>query len=282
MNTKRFIQILLLCLLTGMAFQACKPRQRIIYSTSPVADKANNQLFNDIISREFQYNTFAAKLNLNLTNGTKSMSSKANIRIVKDKALQISIQPLFGVEMFRFYMNPDTVMVLDRMNKRYVMESIASLKELYPVGFDFYTLQSVFTNNLFVPGKKQVESSDYRKFKYTQTNDQFYYIASKDAKSDINYSFTVNGDDRITLTQLLQPERKQTLEWGYQNFVELNDLVFPSKMHVTLSTSTRRVNAEILFSDIVTNEMLKLTLDVPSGYTRTTVDEMLKIFAQTK
>lgn len=280
MNTKRFTRILLLCLFTCLAFHACKPRQRIIYSTSPVADKANNQLFNDIISNEFKYTTFAAKLNMNLTNGAKSMSSKANIRIVKDHALQISIQPLFGVEMFRFYINPDTVMVVDRMNKRYVMESIESLKELYPVGFDFYTLQSVFTNSLFLPGKKQVESADYRKFKYTQTNDQFYYIASKDTKSNINYSFTVNGDDRITLTQLIQLEKKQTLQWGYQNFTELNNLIFPSKMHVTLSTSSRKVNAELLFSDIVTNEMLKLPLEVPSGYSRTTIGEMLKIFSQ--
>lgn len=280
MNTNRFTRILLLCLFTCLAFHACKPRQRIIYSTSPVADKANNQLFNDIISNEFKYTTFAAKLNMNLTNGAKSMSSKANIRIVKDHALQISIQPLFGVEMFRFYINPDTVMVVDRMNKRYVMESIESLKELYPVGFDFYTLQSVFTNSLFLPGKKQVESADYRKFKYTQTNDQFYYIASKDTKSNINYSFTVNGDDRITLTQLIQLEKKQTLQWGYQNFTELNNLIFPSKMHVTLSTSSRKVNAELLFSDIVTNEMLKLPLEVPSGYSRTTIGEMLKIFSQ--
>jgi len=85
---------------------------------------------------------------VNLTNGSKSLSSKANIRIIKDNALQISVQPLFGVEMLRFYMNPDTVMVLDRMNKRYVVEPITSLKELYPVGFDFYTMQSAFTNAL--------------------------------------------------------------------------------------------------------------------------------------
>ena len=282
MNTKRFTQILLLCLFTGLAFHACKPRQRIVYSISPVADKANNQLFNDIISSEFQYTTFTAKLNMNLTNGTKSMSSRANIRIVKDNALQISIQPLFGVEMFRFYINPDTVMVVDRMNKRYVMESIASLKEMYPVGFDFYTLQSVFTNSLFVPGKGRVESSDYRKFKYTQTSDQYYYITSKDTRSNIDYSFTVNGDDRITFTHLMQPEKKQSLQWGYHNFIVLNDLTFPSKMQITLSSSSRKVNAELLFSDIATNELLQLPLNVPSGYTRTTVAEILKIFSQNK
>ena len=280
MSIKRYKQILFICLLSGLIFTACKSRQQMVFSTSPVEEKANNQLFNDIITSEFQYNTFSAKLNMNLTNGTKSLSSRANIRIVKNSALQISIQPLFGVEMFRFYINPDTVMVLDRMNKRYVMEPIASLKEIYPVGFDFYTMQSVFTNALFVSGKEQPELPDYRKFRYTRTPDQSYYMTSKDAESGIDYSFTVNGDDRITFTHLMQPQRKQSLQWGYNNFITQNDFIFPSKMNVTLSSSSRKINAELLFSDIATNEPLQLTMNVPLGYTKTTVDEILKIFAQ--
>ncbi len=278
----RYKQILFFCLLSGLIFTACKSRQQMISSPSPVEEKAHNQLFRDIILNEFQYNTFSAKLNVNLTNGTKSLSSKANIRIVKDRALQISIQPLFGVEMFRFYIDPDTVMVIDRMNKRYVTESIVALKEIYPVGFDFYTMQSVFTNALFVSGKEQPEFPDYRKFSYTRTPDECYFMTSKDAESGIDYSFTVNGNDRITFTHLMQPQKKQSLQWGYHNFIVQNDLIFPSKMNVTLSSSSRKVNAELLFSDIVTNEPLQLTMNVPSGYTKTTVDEILKIFPGNK
>ncbi|HBG58100.1 MAG TPA: hypothetical protein DDX07_08820 [Porphyromonadaceae bacterium] len=279
MKAIRCKQILFICLLSGLALNACKPRQQIVYSTSPVEDKANDQIFSDIITNEFQYNTFTAKLNMNLTTGTKSLSSKANIRIIKDNALQISIQPLFGVEMFRFYINPDTVMVVDRMNKRYVMESIATLKEIYPVGFDFYTMQSVFTNALFVSGKERPELPDYRKFNYIQTSDQCYYITSKDADSGIDYSFTVNGDDRITFTHLMQHQKKQSLQWGYHNFVLLDDFIFPSKMNITLSSSSRKIDAELLFSDIATDEPLQLAMNVPAGYTKTTVEEILKIFS---
>lgn len=280
MNNMRYKQILFICLLSGFAFTACKPKQQIVYSVSPVEDKAHNELFSDIITHEFQFTTFAAKLNMNLSNGSKSLSSKANIRIIKDNALQISVQPLFGVEMFRFYMNPDTVMVVDRMNKRYVVEPITSLKEMYPVGFDFYTMQSVFTNALFVSGKERPELPDYRKFQYARTSDQCYYITSKDAESGIDYSFTVNGDDRITFTHLMQPQKKQSLQWGYHNFIVLNNLIFPSKMNITLSSPSRKIDAELLFSDIATNEPIQLTMNVPGGYTRTSIDEILKIFSR--
>ena len=282
MNISRYRTILILSIFMGLAFIACKPKQRIVHSSAPAEEKAHNAIFSDIITKEFPYNTFSAKLNMNLTAGSKSMSSKANIRIVKDNALQISIQPLFGVEMFRIFINPDTIMFLDRMNKRYVMESIVSLKDNYPVGFDFYTMQSVFTNALFVSGKENVEAADFRRFTYSRTSDQNYYISSKDSSSGIDYSFTVNGDDRITFTHLMQAEKKQSLQWGYHNFAVLNELTFPHKMNVILTSSTRKIDAELLFSDVSTNDPLQLTMHVPNGYTRTSVDEMLKIFSSKK
>ncbi|MEA4919045.1 DUF4292 domain-containing protein [Proteiniphilum sp.] len=279
MYHSHYRQILIICLLSVVTFTGCKPKQRIVYSTSPVEDKAHNELFNDIITHEFPYRTFSAKLSMGMTSGTKSFSSKANIRIIKDKALQISIQPVFGVEMFRLYMSPDTVFVLDKMNKRYVLESIATIKEFYPVGFDYYTMQSLFTNALFVSGKNQIDASDYNTFNYNRASDQNYHITAKDVESGIDYSFIVNGDDRITYTHLMLPEKEQFMQWGYQNFVVLNNVTFPHKMDVTLSSASRKIDAELLFSDVSTGDSVTLTLNIPSGYTKTSMGEILKILS---
>ncbi len=279
MDISRYRHILIICLLSAVAFTACKPKQKIVYSTSPVEDKAYHELFNDIIAREFPYRTLSARLNMGMTSGTKSYSSRANLRIVKDKALQISIQPLFGVEMFRIYINPDTLFLLDRMNKRYVLESFSTLKELYPIGFDYYTMQSLFTNALFVSGKGKVDADDYTLFSYNRASDQNYHITAQDGNSGIDYSFTVNGDDRITFAHLMQSEKKHYMQWEYHNFMVLNNVTFPHKMNITLSSVSRKINAELLFSDIVTNDSLQLELNVPSNYTKTSIDEILKILS---
>jgi len=76
----------------------------------------------------------------------------------------------------------------------------------------------------------------------------------------------------------MQPQKKQSLQWGYHDFIFLNDLLFPSKMNITLSTASRKIEAELLFSDIAINEPIQLTMNVPVGYTRTSIDEILKIF----
>ena len=279
MKRSRYRRHFLFFLLIIALLSACKSRQQYISSTAPVEDKEHNELFSDIIESEFTFQTFTAKLNLNLTTGKRSLSSKANIRIVKDKALQISIQPLFGVEMFRLYVNPDTLIFLDRMNKRYVQEPIEALKEQYPVGFDFYTMQSVFTNALFVTGKEGVEAADYRKFNYNRTSDHNYYLTAKDPESGIDYAFTVNGDDRITFTHLLQQEKNHSLQWGYNNFALLNEISFPHKMNITLNSNSKTVDAELLFSDVVTNLPIDLKKSVPNGYSRTSIGEIMNLFS---
>jgi hypothetical protein len=80
----------------------------------------------------------------------------------------------------------------------------------------------------------------------------------------------------------MQSEKKQSLQWGYNNFALLNELTFPHKMNVTLTSSSRKIDAELLFSDVSTNDPIQLTMHVPNGYTRTTVDEIMKIFSSKK
>jgi hypothetical protein len=243
--------IIIFSFLVLIAVTACKPKQRIIYSTKPVEDKENNQLFSDINTNTFDFNTFSSRLNMSLTSGTRSVSSRANLRIIKDSAILISVQPLFGVEVVRLYIDPNNILILDRMNKRYVKESLISLKEKYPVGFDFYTLQSILTNSPFVSGKSSVEDSDYRKFNIIQTSDLNYYLTSKDPESDIEYSFTVNGNDRITFTHLMQYKKQQSLQWAYDNFAILALILSNSDGGLEIGFLIRLLISLAVFSVII-------------------------------
>lgn len=279
---RNHILILLLSFATIAFVTSCKPKQRMISSASPVEDKANSELFADILSNEFQYNTLLSKLNMELTSGTRSLSSRANLKIVRDRALQISIQPLFGVEMFRLHVDVDSLVLLDRMNKRYVKESLASLKEIYPVGFDYYSLQALFTNALFVSGKQQKLASDYPGFQYSQTSDLHYHLKADDRDSGIEYAFTVNGNDRITFTHLMQTEEKYSLQWAYNNFASVENQFFPHKMDISAGTASRKIDVGLAFSDIVTNQPLELTMNVPGSYTKVAPSEILKILSANK
>lgn len=273
-----YIIVLFFCLLNVTLFTACKSKHKVIHSTTPIEEKTNSDLFIDIISNGLNYTTFSSRLNLNITNGSKTLSSKATLRMVKDSSIQISVQPLFGVEMFRFYIDPYQVVLLDRMNKRYVEETISSLKEHYPVGFDFYTLQSMLTNTLFITDESRIEYTDFRTFKYTQTSD-LYSLTGKDPNSGIEYSFTVNGDDRITNTHLLHSQDQMSLNWTYDEFAQMTESIFPHRMMVSINTQNRKLDSELKFTGIEINEPFSISISIPNGYRKVAIADIIKIIA---
>lgn len=270
---KRIIYLVLF-LIVIIGFGSCKSKKVSVRSNSPVEAKANGGLFADMLANEIEFTTFTSKLNLRVKTGTRSISSKANLKIINGQMLQMSIQPLFGVEMFRLFVDNDTLVLLDRMNKRYVQEALPDLKKRYPVGFDYETVQSLLTNKLFLAEKKEVTPSDYRNFSYSNASDN-YYLSAKDNSSDIEYSFTVNGSDKITFSHLLDPESSNSLRWSYSNFILLDSLIFPYQMDVSAVTPKRKLDVGITFSDIVLDEPMELSINIPSGYTKVTISDIL-------
>ncbi len=275
----KYCASLLLLLFIGM--YACKSKEKIIQADSALEHKANSKLFEDIMYKGLKFNTFSSKLSMTISTGTKTVSSKGNLRIVNNEAILLSVQPLFGIEMFRLYVEPDHLIVLDRMNKRYVKETFDDLTEKNSIGFNFYSLQSLFTNNLFVPEQSSISASDYRKFKYSETSEQ-YVLSASDKKSNIDYSFSINGNDQITLTQLALPKKNYSLHWNYSQFSLMRDLFFPHEMMVVASTQKNKLNASFSLSDINLETQMDLETTIPSSYTKMELSEVLKMFSDKK
>lgn len=275
----KYLIVLLLVLFVGI--YSCKPKERIVQAASELEDKTNSNLFEDILENEVSYSTFSSKLNMSFSTGRKVLNSRATLRIVRNEAIQLSIQPIFGIEMFRLYIQPDCIIILDRMNKRYVQETYDDLKKEYPIGFNFYTLQSLFTNALFIPEQSNVLIDDYNKFRYLQSSDN-YLLSGRDKLSDINYSFCVNGNDQITLTQMYMPAKKYSLEWSYDEFTLVEKLFFPFKMKVSASSQEVNLNTSISLSSINFDESLTLDSSIPSSYTKVELKEVIKLLADKK
>lgn len=278
-NLLKYGVSLLLLLFIGM--YSCKPKERIIQAETALEDKSNSELFNDVVSKGLKFSTFSSRLNITISTGTKTISSKGNLRIVNNEAIQLSVQPLFGIEMFRLYVEPDYLLILDRMNKRYVKESFDDIKGKSTIGFNFYSLQSLFTNSLFVPEQSSVSANDYRKFKFSETPEN-YHLSAKDKKSQIDYSFSINGNDQITLTQLFLPKNNYSLQWNYNQFVLIKDLFFPHEMKVIASAKRRKLDTSIRLSDINLNSEMNLETSIPGSYTKVELSEVLKMFSDKK
>ena len=74
--------------------------------------------------------TVSGKLNLQLSDGAKSVSVGGSCSFERDKAIQISLVALGFMEVGRLEMTPDYLLMIDRMGRQYVKVNYADVPYL--------------------------------------------------------------------------------------------------------------------------------------------------------
>lgn len=157
----------LMSLLAAMALLVgCKSSKKAVEGET-VQEKSRKALFQSLEANAFRYETMTARLNMTLRLPGKELSSRVDLRLARDSALQLSVQPFLGVELFRVELTTDSVRILDRVNKRYLVENYANFLAQIQ-GPNYYNFQALFTNHLFLLGKRAVGPADYRSFEYAR------------------------------------------------------------------------------------------------------------------
>ncbi|WP_348524204.1 DUF4292 domain-containing protein [Parabacteroides sp. PH5-8] len=239
------------------------------------AAKAHADFFDSMKEQAFQYRTFSARTNVDLNIPGNSLSSRVDLKMVRDSAFQLSVQPFLGLEVFRIEFNVDSVKVIDRMNKRYVAESYARLKGTLPIAFNFYNLQALFTNHLFIPGEQSIPASQYKRFSLKQGGSAAE-IRIKDAMG-LLYTFTADGEEKLWSTYVTDKSEQYALQWIYSDFRLADNQPFPMLMDIELfNEGTSAGGMKLHFSKIQTNIPVKIESNIPDKYKRITFAEMIK------
>src|SRR5215207_3147208 len=89
------------------------------------------QVFNTIQSNKIGFNSFSAKVKVNFEgNDGKKSDFNAFIRLKKDSVLWISINAALGIEAFRVMITPDSVRVLNKLDKIVQLRSVSYLQDV--------------------------------------------------------------------------------------------------------------------------------------------------------
>jgi hypothetical protein len=240
--------------------------------------KAEEAFFHTLRQHAFQYNTLTARVQfeLTLTEG-KSFSSRANLKIRKNNRIQLSIQPLFGIEAFRLELSPDSILIIDRFNKRYLSEAIGERKGDTPVNFNFYNLQALFTNQLFLPGETEVPANAGRCFRWIQTEAGGYALQTEDL-ARLQYVFMADSEERLYSSRIVDPTTHYALHWDYADFRPAGEQLFPMKAKAGWFVDDDAKGAlAITYSRLDTDAPVDIQLAIPKGYERVDLSQILKM-----
>lgn len=269
------ITILTLILLVGVS---CKSKKiSIVDSDGELKAKSHNEILGDILSHELKYNTITTKGNITL----KGMKVPTTFKIIKDSILQASVRiPIIGAEIARVDITPQKIVIIDRNNKTYAETYFDEADTSSMTAFNFYNLQALLTDQLFITGKKSITKQDYSLFDISTENDK-YVLATNDANT-LFYQFYANANNRITSVVIKYMPKNITLKWDYDLFVEDKDFVYPTSLKANLKMDKKEIGVDISYSALSINTNLNVDTEISSKYRKIGMMELIGTYIKTE
>lgn len=216
-----------------------------------------------------------AKMSLALDVSGKTTRVNGTMRIKKGEVIQLSIAPLLGIEVARAEISPYGVLVIDRMNKRYVRVSFTELQELANAQLDFHTLQALFLNEIFLPGKKELTSRDFKAFEMEQVGREVRLDVRK--TKGFAYSFLTEVPDALLKESSVGVKgMSYGLIWKYDNFRPFGQKPFPNFMKLSLQGAKKTTNASFSLSRLSTNSNWETRTKVSDRYEQVKLEDLIK------
>ena len=236
---------------------------------------ADTKVFNDNIT---------GSMSFSLNAGNKSINLPGSIKMRKNKVIRLQLFiPLLGTEVGRLEFTPEYVLVVDRLHKEYIKGDYSQIDFLKTNGLNFYSLQSLFWNQLLLPGQNNVTESDLKKYDVKLAVDnasQNIIIFSKDK---FKYEWKADKTDGRISDVAVQynsvDHGTSLLTWKYNNFKSVGVKAFPAEQEFQLSTNAmqkqKQATIKISMNEVKTDSDWEETTTLSDKYKKIEAQDVL-------
>lgn len=269
-----FIALLLSFFAIGIIGTACRSTKKIqtaiskkdttqivrVDNTKFDSTKFIQEVYSGIVHNHIDFNTFSAKVKVDYRGGDgKNYDFNAFLRMKKDSVMWVSINAALGIEAFRILITPDSVKVLNKLDKVVQLRSMDYLKEITQLPFDFYSLQELILGN---PVYLDSNIVSFRK------DDASISLMSM-GRVFKNY-ITVNSDGYLVTSSKLDDAevgRSRTAVLSYGDYESRDNIRFATKRRISLAEKSR-LEVVLEFKQFNFNENLNYPFSIPKNYRR--------------
>ena len=222
-----------------------------------------NQLIREIEDNQFEYENLEAKIGVNLK-GNDYLGLKGQLRMQKDSVVWISLSLKVGIEVGRVMITPDSIKYINRSNKTYLVESIDTFKEKFPIDLSIQNMQDLLTGN----DNRLRNSGKSRAF---IENDNYILEISENENNLVKNVIVSPESFKINELELKDIENETSdIQIKYDAFQNIDGQLLPSKIIFEDYKTTRlqdyKFNVEINYSDIKKVEKLDFPFNISSKF----------------
>ena len=105
-----------------------------------------------------------SNIDFSIDTGSKDISVGGSLHMRKDDVIRIQLTAFGLMEVGRLEFTKDYVMIVDRIHKEYIKADYNKVSFLQRNGLNFYSLQALFWNMLFMPRTKKVTDDMLKQF----------------------------------------------------------------------------------------------------------------------
>ncbi|MEZ5018129.1 MAG: DUF4292 domain-containing protein [Flavipsychrobacter sp.] len=210
--------------------------------------------------RILQYSTFSGKAKMHYEDDGQKQDFIANFRMVKDSAIWVSVSALGGiVTVARALVRPDSIFVLNYLQKDAYVMSAAQAGELLPVQMDFSVLQNLIIGEALSRDGMVVDVADFG----SAIN---LHVMDARTIQQINYS---KADSALRTLQMIANTGNGSVAAyiQYGSYEEVKQRYFANKRAININNNGKLIYMDMSFSNVDFDEELSLPFRIPKSYT---------------
>ena len=249
---------------------ACSPK-----TTAPVTqqDRVGKATDEELIAalvalKESNPTHFYTKIDTKLQNSTNNHSFKTSLRIAKDSAINAMIT-FAKIPIMTAHIDLDTVKIINRREKCFVLQDINYIKTTFGVDFDFANIQEILMGRPIDFNPKEA---------YYILQDSKYYVVSthskkgaKDVTAENSFiiNYYLNKDLKsLAKVELFTADKSTFVEVEFNSHQEVEEYVFPKDIVVTIKAPKDKTIITLSYEKIEINVPREMVAIIPESYAR--------------
>lgn len=219
-----------------------------------------NDVLNNVQQKYIDFRTFSAKIKVDYSNSKgKQPDFVANVRMLKDSLIWISLGNDIGIEGIRVLISKDSIKVLDKLANTYQVRPLSHIQDLSQIPFSFADLQNLLIGNPIFFNKDSITN-------YTNNANGYTLLSYASLFKNL---LSIGSDYSIQKSKLddNDPALNRTCDLIYNNYETKTGVNFSTQRQITILQQTK-LDVEMKFKDYKFNEEMNFPFAIPKKFKR--------------
>lgn len=279
MKPSRILKLTALALPLMLA--ACGTNKKAVNDTkTPTTTTLKSQQFLQQVNDNAQYTKFiTSKVKFSVEVGNQQLNLTGNLKMKRDDVIRLQLMAFGFVEAGRLEFTKDYVLIMDRINKQFIKAPYAQLDFLRNSGLNFYSLQALFWNELFQPGKARISDDMLRNYQ-TDLMGEDAVISMESGKLSYRWLADKAGA-QIKMANIMYEDKirgNYQLNWDYDDFRNNGKRKFPFVHQILFNTPGKSIKMGMSLNYLGNDEEWETRTEISGKYREVTIDEILRRF----